>query len=186
MLAPKTLEHISNMARSGCYAEEDLVRIFCQERYAPGALDPDEVAAAVAAAVEAWRAEQASWPPITDCDRLNAAFANLTAHGVIALHNAGYTQSDGYDDFLQAYRHYPDRSAVVGYCFYTAQDLERAVRGEGLMLAFGPANAADEVSEGPSIGANIQKALERAGLEVAWDGTFSRRIHIPHMVWQRR
>ena len=41
------------------------------------------------------REAEAAWPPVTDCNRLDAAFNALRGMGIIALHNAGYTLSDG-------------------------------------------------------------------------------------------
>jgi hypothetical protein len=41
---------------------------------------------------------EASWPEETDCDRLDQAFESLNSNGIIALHNAGYTMSDGFSD----------------------------------------------------------------------------------------
>ena len=34
-------------------------------------------------------AAEATWPPTTDCDRLDAAFETLNAHGIIALPKRG-------------------------------------------------------------------------------------------------
>ena len=106
--------------------------------------------------------------------------------GIIALQNAGYTQSDGYDDIRQSYRRHSDRDTVIGYCFYHGQDLERAVHGEGLYLAFGPVDANKEETEGPRIGAMIVEELTRAGFAVTWNGTFGQRIFVPTIDWKRR
>ena len=64
-----------------------------------GELDTHDVSAAIDVEIARWEAEKQTWPTVTDCDRLDAAFAALNERGVIALQNAGYTQSDGYDDF---------------------------------------------------------------------------------------
>jgi hypothetical protein len=63
--------------------------------YEPDELDPDEVAGAVDAAMAELEKQKVTWPRVTDCDRLNSVFAALSAKGIIALQNAGYTQSDG-------------------------------------------------------------------------------------------
>ena len=46
---------------------------------------------------------QKSWPQVTDCDRLDRAFAALEQQGVIALHRAGCTQSDGLEEVEDAH-----------------------------------------------------------------------------------
>ena len=110
--------------------------------------------------------------------------SKVASTGVIALHDAGYTQSDGYEDVMEEYHESPD--GIVGYCFYHEQDLERAMEGGGLMLAFGPIDPKLEDTEGPTTGQHIVRELEAEGFKVAWDGTFNRRIHLPEFVWRRR
>jgi hypothetical protein len=185
-MTPKTPEVISTFVRTGFYDKKQLMTIFCEEMYEPGELDPDDVSSALDAELERLSIEKKSWPSVTDCDRLDVAFLAINGRGVIALQNAGYTQSDGYDDFIEMYENSPNPDAVLGYCYYHAQDLDRAVRGGGLYLSFGPAKPSDEESQGPIIGRMIQEELERAGLSVSWNGSFKTRISIPEIVWQRR
>src|SRR6185295_1242458 len=97
---------------------------------------------------------------------LDTAFAAINKRGVIAMHNAGYTQSDGYDDFREAYSQHPNQRSILGYCFYHEQDIQRAVRGGGLYLAFGPVDPDDEETKGREVGNIIREELERAGLKV--------------------
>lgn len=162
------------------------MQILCEEAYAPGELDEHEVSAAVDVAFQELHSEAANWPGITDCDRLEAAFAAMSARGIIALQNAGYTQSDGYSDVLHYAESHPSRSQLIGYCFYHGQDLERAVDGGGLYLAFGPIDPAQEQSAGPAVGRAIVEELDRAGLRAEWDGTFDKRISIPTLDWKHR
>lgn len=186
MLEAEVLEEISTLVRSGFYDKDRLMPIFLEEMYEPGELDEASVAAAIDAATEEWNQEKKQWPAVTDCDRLDNAFAAINKRGVIALQNAGYTQSDGHDDFRAAYGQHPNKSEVIGYCFYHGQDLERAVRGGGLYLAFGPTDPAAEDTQGPQVGTIVREELERVGLKVDWDGTFAKRMHVPHLIWQKR
>jgi hypothetical protein len=172
--------------RGGFESPDGIVEIVCEEIYAPGELDPEEVASAVEAAVAAHEVAQVDWPATTDCDRLDAVFIGLNQRGIIALQNAGYTQSDGHDDFRQALQDDPDPKRVMGYCFYHGQDLERAVHGHGLYLAFGPVDPQDEDTGGPAVGRIIAEELQRAGFTIEWDGTFKQRIFIPCFDWKRR
>jgi hypothetical protein len=186
MLEQDLLDDIAALVRSGFYDKEELLEIVCDEMHAPGELDPDAVADAIDAAMEDLEDAKLTWPEVTDCDRLALAFAALGDHGVIALENAGYTQSDGYEDFRDAYEAHASKEGVVGYCFYHGQDLARAVRGEGLMLAFGPVDPSEEATKGHDVGVLVRTELERAGLRVVWDGTHTQRIHVPDFVWRRR
>jgi hypothetical protein len=180
-----TREEIATLVRSGLYRRADLLAIYC-ELEDPDALDAAEVGAFVDAQARILATEQATWPAMTDCDRLDVVFAALGQRGVLCLHNAGYTQSDGYDDFRQACDRRADRANLLGYCFYHRQDLERVVRGQGLFLAFGPVDPASEDIAGPAVGRMVQEELARAGFDVTWDGTFAQRIHLPAFVWRRR
>jgi hypothetical protein len=180
------LHEIDGLVRGGFEERARIIEILCEEMYAPGELDEADVIAAVDAAFTALAQDKATWPATTDCDRLDGVFAALNARGIIALQNAGYTQSDGYDDIRESYRGHSDRDTVIGYCFYHGQDLERAVQGEGLYLAFGPMDAKKEETEGPRIGAVIVEELTRAGFAVKWNGSFAQRICIPAIDWKRR
>jgi hypothetical protein len=186
MLDAEVLDEISTLVRTGFYDKSRLMVIFLEEMYAPGELDSAPVSAAIDAETKKWTDEKKQWPAVTDCDRLDKAFAAINKRGVIAIQNAGNTQSDGYDDFRDAYDRHPKKSSVIGYCFYHGQDLERAVRGGGLFLAFGPTDPSFEETQGPLIGEIVREELERVGLTVEWDGTFANRMHLPCFDWQKR
>jgi hypothetical protein len=115
---------------------------------------------------------------------INDAFEALNYRGVIAIQNAGYTQSDGYSDVGEVYDSLDDPS-VVDYCFYHGQDLERAVHGEGLYLAFGPIDPRKERTDGSRVGRVVVEELSKVGLSAEWDGTFKQRIFVPKLVWRR-
>lgn len=185
-LSSDALHEIDGLVRGGFEKRDRIIEIMCEEMYAPGELDEAEVIAAVDAALAALARDKTTWPETTDCDRLDSVFAALNARGIIALQNAGLTQSDGYYDVRQSYNERADRDTVIGYCFYHGQDLEGAVRGEGLYLAFGPIDAKKEETEGPRIGAMIVEELARAGFAVTWNSTFNQRILIPAIDWKRR
>lgn len=123
-----------------------------------------------------------AWPPVTDCDRLDAAFERLAARGILCLHNAGYTMSDGHEDANEALSNQRGHT-YFGYCFYHGQDLERAVNGEGLMLAYD--HVEGDVPDKSRVGLTIKEELEAAGFSLEWDGTANKRIHIPQMDWKR-
>jgi len=139
--------------------------------------------AAVQAEFEKKRAAETAWPAETDCDRLDEVFAELNANGIIAIQNAGYTMSDGHSEVGDKLRR-RDRNNVKGYCFYHGQDLERAVNGGGLMLAFGDLkNTANGKS---AIGMIVKSTIEKHGFVVQWNGESEKRIEVPDIDWKRR
>jgi hypothetical protein len=183
---PEVKEEIAVLVRSGFWDKPRISEIVCEEMYEPGEQDPSEVASTIDDELVKLAEEKKTWPAITDCDRLNSAFDKMSHRGILAMHNAGNTQSDGYDDFIEAYARHPNKNTIIGYCYYHGQDLERAVRGGGLFFAFGPADPKKEDTEGPTVGKMICEELERAGLHVEWDGTFGKRIRVPKFLWQKR
>ena len=174
------------MGPYGSYSETSLRDFFCEEFDEPDKLDRNEAMEAIRADLEQLRAEQTGWPAETDCDRLDRVFEALNLKGIIALQNAGYTQSDGYEHVCRVFRETEDPSPIRGFCFYHAQDLERAARGARLFLAFGPMDPEKEETDGLKIGADIVNELERYGFQVKWDGTFKRRILIENFDWKKR
>ena len=186
MLETETQSEIASMVRSGFYDRERLIEVFTEEMYAPGELDTNEVESEIDAQFAQYEKEKLAYPSTTDCDRLDAAFAKMNERGVIAIQNAGYTQSDGYDDVGDVYSQHPDRDSIVGYCFYHGQDLERAINGSGLYFAFGPVDPADEQTVGVDVGNIVRGELENAGLSVDWNGTFEKRLSVPNLNWQKR
>jgi hypothetical protein len=140
---------------------------------------------AIRSEFESKRKTEETWPKVTDFDRLDRAFTLLEAQGVIALHRAGYTQSDGHEEVEDAYNEAGGkRSEYKGYCFYTEQDQEGALDGSGLYIAFGHFSGID--AKGVKVGQMLRAALEREGFNVEWDGTIKARLFVKGFHWQRR
>lgn len=180
------LREIETLARVGFYDRDRVYQILDEEVYEPGELDPVELAAAVDAAFARLAAEQAGWPDVTDCDRLDAAFAAMGRRGVIALHDAGITPRDGYADFLDAVAREADPARVLGCCFSLGRDLADAVHGRGLGLTFYPADPARQATDGPEVGRIVREELERVGFAVERDDRLPCALRIPAITWQRR
>lgn len=83
--------------------------------------------------------EMESWPSLTDCDRLRTAFDALDKQGIVALENPGLTQTDSirYAADVAAVRDELGGVEAHGYCFFTWNDMARAIDGAGLSLAYG-------------------------------------------------
>ena len=137
-LPVETQDEIKAMVRGGFEEHDRIVEIFCEEMYAPGELAPQEVEAAVAAAIRELESEKASWPAITDCDKLDAVFEALNEQGIVSIQNAGYTQSDGYSDVMEMHGDSDDPTSNIGYCFFHQQDLERALAGSRPVFGLWP------------------------------------------------
>lgn len=145
--------------------------------------DEEMLRAAVALEFDKKAAAEGSWPDTTDCDRLDQAFEELHSHGIIALHNAGYTLSDGINDVDEILRR-RGQKGIRGYCFYHGQDVELALLGDGLMLAFGDLD--DDKSKTVEVGELVRDVLERFGFAVEWNGNPETRLSIPALDWKRR
>jgi hypothetical protein len=117
--------------------------------------------------------------------RLRAAFAALNAMGIVALENAGYTQSDGWDDVNEAAGKLADagkrpRAGV----FYHGQDVARGKRGEGLWLTFGSYAEQDADADSIAVGHIIVDVLKSHGFRPKWDGKHFTRIHTGRFEWK--
>jgi len=174
------LDSIKGWVWSGFYSPQEVEEMI-DDLLEDGA-DEEMLRGAVAPEFEAKRAAQGSWPKVTDCDRLDQAFDQLDSRGLIALHNAGYTMSDGLSDVAE---HLHERyDGVKGYCFYHGQDVERAMKGAGLMIAFGDLD--DDKTKKTEIGHLVREALQTAGFAVEWNGDPETRLNVPRIDWKRR
>jgi hypothetical protein len=170
---------------SGFYEADEIFEIVTEYEEDLGSEDAAWAQTAIARAIDERRQAEKTWPSVTDCDRLDQAFAALDRAGIIALHNAGYTLSDGTSDVSEAYRERGGKSSgISGYCFYHGQDVERAVAGQGLDLAFGDIDG--DAAKGVEIGRRIVAELTRQGLTVEWNGAIETRLFIPGFDWRRR
>lgn len=128
--------------------------------------------------------EQQTWLDVTDCDRLDEAFAELDRKGIVARHNFTCCQTCGHAEISYELDETRQYRPVRGYVFYHQQDTESAVMGYGLYLAYGAVNSTEVDSV--AIGWEIVDTLRDAGLSVTWNGTINKRIHVDIMDWRWR
>jgi hypothetical protein len=177
-------EYIERYVRYGFYRPADVERIVGEDVLG-GEMPRKRIRELVKAEVARQKAEQESWPTLTHCDRLDQAFAALRAEGILAIHNAGMTPSEGIAEMSEQYRAAGGKeSGIVGYCFYERQDMEYALKYHKLRLAYGDIDGDDR--RGVEIGKRIRGALESAGLRVAWNGSIKDKLEITGFHWQRR
>lgn len=170
----------------GFHTVAEIHALIDKEAATDGGFDLDRIKAFAANTLAEKRAVEAQWPQTTDCDKLDRVFEQLNQQRICALQYVGDTMDDGYgsvSDTINADGVPEDR--YMGYCFYHSQDMDRALQGDGLMLAFGYLDS-DEPKDAVPVGQMICDALRQEGLEVKWDGTHKRRIELPRLRWQRR
>lgn len=102
-------------------------------------------------------------------------FAPLWYADIVSLADTGYTQSDGFADFSEAFDARGGAAAGLhGVCFYTRQDIGTARQAIRLSLAFwGAPEGAD--TDMLRVSERIVHVFRQAGFAVAWDGTPGRR-----------
>jgi hypothetical protein len=138
--------------------------------------------------------EMESWPPQTDCDRLRAAFDALDKQGIVALESPGLTQDDGipYAASLAVVRDELGGNETHGYCFFTWNDMARAIDGEGLSLAYGTfkeepnQSSPSALTLGQKVGAVVLETCREAGLGAEWTESLVDYVELPNFRWQRR
>ena len=132
--------------------------------------------------------ESKYWESPTDTDRLIKAFDELCDANIIALHNAGFTTSDGEYEVVDVERKLRKKKIKSdGYCFYHEQDLSRAIEklseNPSLYIAFQKVdNSNDEVTI--KVGNKVVEILKKNNFEVEWDGTANTKILIQNFRWQ--
>jgi hypothetical protein len=129
-------------------------------------------------------AAEANWPAVTDCDRIDAAFAELEEAGVISRQNYSCCMTCGsaeiFDEMLAAQ---DAGTPVRGYAFYHVQDTEAAVEGRGVHLGYGAVEEGEAAAL--AIGREIVATLEAHGLRTDWNGSWDLRIGVS-LDWKRR
>jgi hypothetical protein len=126
--------------------------------------------------------EQARWPEVTDCDRLDRAFRALEKRGIVARQHFSCCQTCGSREIWGEMEDVEHLGLPVrGYTFYHVQDTGEAVAGHGLYLCYGSV----EEDEDATVGDEVVAALREHGLQVEWDGTSEKRIRVL-LDWKRR
>ena len=128
--------------------------------------------------------ESKTWQHPTDTEKLRLVFDKLCKEKIVALHNAGYTQSDAIYDVQDVWKDLEDEGAKpIGYCYYHGQDLERVIETGTLCIGFyGEKEKNDK--EAILIGNKVAAALKDAGFAIDWNGSASKRIEVLDFKWQ--
>lgn len=117
--------------------------------------------------------------------KLDSVFNNLAKQGIVALHYAGYTQSEGFEECNEiASELYEKNEKVIGCCFYSEQDLGHILHEDSTLLYLSFGNYFDHPTA-EEVGQMIVKELEKAGFHVQWDGTSEKKIAIEDFKWDK-
>lgn len=182
--APTAARRVESLVRAGVATRAEMLEILVDELGAESDADGARVAADLDRQIARKAIEERSWPAVLDTDRLDRAFDALEGLRVVCLHDAGYTQSDGYGDAEERRdEEGGDESGFDAYCFYHRQDVEGALDGRGLYIAFG----SFRTQKGDvKVGRKVEHQLATAGLRVVWDDSPDTRLHIPDFDFRRR
>ncbi len=128
--------------------------------------------------------EQQFWPDVTDCDRLDQAFADLEKTGLLSRQDFSCCQPCGHGDMSDEIESAIAQGRTVrGYTFYTWQDTEWTVDGQDLCLTYASVEDGDGATI--AVGHEVVSALRASGLSVEWDGSIEKRI-VVSVEWRRR
>lgn len=106
---------------------------------------------------------------------LDAAFEQLSQAGILVLQNVGTTQEDGFADCSEIMQtKLAHGEQVIGFCFYTATDLNRAKRTSKLALAFWGAPDGNDQSM-VNVAQTILEQLAQTPFVVDWNGSAKQR-----------
>lgn len=110
--------------------------------------------------------------------------STLEASGILALHCPGNTRSEGVTEAYELHRQRQDAGEQSrGFVFYHAQDVDKAVDGGGIYLAFGAFT--EEAGVPLTVARETVATVERNGLRPEWNGDAHTRILVP-LDWQKR
>jgi hypothetical protein len=161
---------------------DDLVETSLQERDVPA--DRRELEKLVREEVDARLREEATWPLVTDCDRLNAAFKQLNDEGIVARQHFSCCPNCGHRHMEREVERFEKEGREAwGYVFYDIQSTDAAIEIGELTLNYG--GLADDEESTVFIGELVVDALRDHGLNVEWDGDPKKTILVK-LVWMRR
>jgi len=144
--------------------------------------------------------DQASWPPETDCERLDRVEATLRDRGILLWQVSPCcdtcTSSELPDRIDEIERRHPGfRDRVRGYAFFIDQNMTDMLAEDiniSVYLAYGwfAADGSNVDAEAYKVNAlgiarEICDCLHEHGFPPEWDGSFSKKIGVS-LNWQRR
>jgi hypothetical protein len=178
------LAEIEILTKSGFYHKGEILEIIDDLFYGED-VDFDFVKSELNIAIEKQEAEEKNWEEETDFDRLESAFDEITENKIIAIHNCGYTLTDGIQDSFEVYYQLENKNIVAeGFCFYHFQDIEGAIEFNKLLIGFG--DFKDNEEKSLEIGQKVAEILKKHNFEIKWEEDINKRIEITLIEWKKR
>lgn len=147
--------------------------------------DPEVVETLVAAALNARANECLTWPAVTDCDRLDRAFAALDASGILARQHFTCCNTCGHSEMFDLVNDERERGrGIDGYVFFHRQDTDKVVAYGVLRVSYAAMGSSQAATV--AIGRRIVESLRAQGLTVTWDEDPEKKIELPSFDWKRR
>lgn len=116
---------------------------------------------------------------------LEKTFKNLAKKSIICVHNCGYDFKEGVDDIYELYIHLiNNKYSSQGFCFYTFEDVERAIDENILKLTFGDFERDENKSL--KIGNIVYQSLVDADFNVKWNKSVNSPIELIDFEWDKK
>jgi hypothetical protein len=152
--------------------------------------DADVIEQAVDAAAIDKLERETLWPETTDCDRLDAAFEELNANGLIALHSPAATSELCEMAAISQWRRKGGAmTRRIGCVFYHSDDVRWAMTDGELHLGYtcfeGHPGLHNLGVLQEMVGHQIHDTLHRHGLDAVWSGSTEDKI-VVKMTWLKR
>ncbi|PUA37838.1 hypothetical protein C8Z91_17870 [Paenibacillus elgii] len=176
------IEQIELLVKTGFHSREEIFKISTEEYGI--SIDEEQLQTEINSLFNRHTEASKQWPRPTHFENLATVFDMLCDGGIIALHNAGITISDGIDDANECYEELIKRGKLpAGYCFYHEQDIERAIGSNVLPIAFGTFR--ENTEHAVKVANVIVSFLESFGFNVHWDGDINSRIELRNFEWRK-
>jgi len=151
----------------------------------PDAISERGIRAAAARVWDERVAEQQTWTGRSDADRLEAAFAELDAAGVLARMNFWCCGSCA--SWALWKNELPNRPQLSGYVYFNSQTAERILDEGEIVMAHGsfvPRGSPGEAEADRANAERVLAVLRAHGLTAEAEGTYGIRVKLPD--WRRR
>ncbi|NPC70099.1 hypothetical protein HPP05_10125 [Corallococcus exiguus] len=132
--------------------------------------------------------EEKQWPEVIEADRLEAAFDELKRDGIVTRMGATDTLRGGWT-YVREDAHALEARGLKpwGAAFFHGQDIDYALKGGALCIAFGSLAEAEDAEKDVAVGQAVANALQKHGFAPEWNGSETTRITLlPAFTWRRR
>ena len=185
-LSEEIASFIASRVEQGFITQEEILEQafeYAADEYDnPEDLEP-EIQRVTAELLSAHQEEQKTWEAVTDCDRLDNAFAALNAQGIVARQNFSCCNTCGHTDIWEEIEEEEEKQPVQGYLFYHVQSTDNAVEAGMLYLTYGSVEEKEQALN--HVANQCVMELRRVGLKASIGEMYS-PILVEDIVWRKR